>query len=117
MKKLVTISLIVALAGVGALFADAAKGAKVYKKSGCASCHDPAKDQLGSGLGPSLKQISAAYKAAGGKDQLVEFLAKGKKKTAIVAPKKFGVMKAQLRKTKKLSDAQRGDLADFILSH
>jgi len=36
---------------------------------------------------------------------------------AIVAPEKFSTMKAQLKITKKLTDAQRGDLADYILSN
>lgn len=115
MKKLIAISVIVAFAGLGAIFADAAAGAKIFKKKGCAACHDPAKDQLGSGKGPSLKMIADAYKADGGTDQLITFFNKGKKKTAIVAPKKFGVMKSQLKRIKKMSDTEKSDLADFVM--
>jgi len=117
MKKLVSISLIVALAGVGALFADAQAGAKVFAKSGCAACHDPAKDQLGAGLGPSLKMVADAYNANGGKEKLVAFFNKGKKKDVLVAPAKFGIMKTQLKKINKMSDADKSNLADFVLGH
>ena len=116
MKKLVSISLIVALAGVGALFANAANGEKVFNKLGCTSCHDPVKDQLGAGLGPSLKMIADAYNANGGRDKLLHFFDKGKKSDALIDPKKFNIMKTQLKKVKKLSDAEKGDLADFILT-
>lgn len=117
MKKLVTASLIVALAGAGALFADAQAGSKVFAKNGCSSCHDPAVDQLAKGLGPSLKMIADAYKADGGKAALVAFFNKGKKSDAKVAPEKFGIMKTQLKKINKFSDTEKSDLADFILGH
>jgi cytochrome c551/c552 len=114
MKKITLIALVLTF-GAGSVFADTEAGQAIFKKKGCATCHDAEKDQLGMGLGPSLKQISAAYKAGGGKDALVVFFTgKGK---AIVAPNKFAVMKGQLSNTKKLSDAERGDLADFYLSH
>jgi len=115
MKKIVSIVITLALTATASVYADAAAGEHIYKKKGCSSCHHPTKDQLAMGMGPSYQQVSAKYKAAGGKAALVNFLAgKGK---PIVAPAKFSTMKGQLRTTKKLSDAQRGDLADFILSH
>jgi cytochrome c len=115
MKKFVTVVLSLAFIATGSLFADVAKGEKIYKKKGCSSCHHPTKDQLASGMGPSYQMVAAAYKKDGGKDALVTFL-KGKGKP-IVAPKKFSTMKGQLRNTKRLSDEERSDLADFILSH
>ena len=115
MKKFIGLALALTLSlATGAAYAD---GAKVFKKKGCGSCHDAAKDQLGMGLGPSLKQISEAYKADGGKDALLNFFNKGTKKTAKVAPKKFNTMKGQLKNIKKLSADDQGALADFILSH
>ena len=114
MKKLLTLVLSVFLTGALSLvFAGGAGGQKIFKKNGCTTCHHPTKDQLGSGLGPSLQMVAKAYK--GNKAGLVKFLS-GKAKP-IVAPKKFGIMKTQLRKTKKLKDADRSALADYILSN
>ncbi|MES0488681.1 MAG: c-type cytochrome [Leptospirales bacterium] len=114
MKKLLTLTVAVAVAGSMSLVF-AADGATIFKKNGCTSCHNPTKDQLKSGLGPSLVNITKAYKAGGGKAALVTFL-QGKG-APIVAPKKFNTMKTQLGKTKKLSDADRSALADYILSN
>ena len=114
MKKILTLTLAVAVAGSMSLVF-AADGATIFKKNVCTSCHNPTKDQLKSGLGPSLQNIAVAYKADGGKTALVAFLAG--KGAPIVAPKKFSTMKTQLGKTKKLSDADRGALADYILAN
>jgi cytochrome c len=113
MKKVVSVVLTLAFAASASLYADAAAGEKLYKSKGCSSCHNPTKDQLASGLGPSYTMVSAAYK---GKKAALETFLNGKGE-AIVAPEKFSTMKGQLKITKKLTDAQRGDLADFILTH
>jgi cytochrome c551/c552 len=115
MKKLVSIVISMAFAASASLYADAKAGEALYKSKGCSSCHHPTKDQLANGMGPSYQMVSAAYKAKTGKAGIEAFLSgKGE---AIVAPEKFSTMKGQLKITKKLTDAQRGDLADFILSN
>jgi cytochrome c551/c552 len=115
MKKLITLVLSLAFVTTGSVYADKAAGEKLYKAKGCSSCHHPTKDQLASGMGPSYQQVSAAYKKGAGKAGLEKFM-KGEGE-AIVAPEKASIMKGQLKVTKKLTDAQRGDIADFILSH
>jgi len=115
MKKVVSVIISLAFAASASLYADAKAGEKIYKSKGCSSCHNPTKDQLAAGLGPSFAMVAAAYKKGSGKDGLVKFL-KGEGE-AIVAPEKAATMKAQLKITKKLSDAERAGLADFILSH
>lgn len=112
MKKVLAAVIASAMVTSAGLMAD---GAGVFASKGCKSCHHATKDQLNAGMGPSLAQVSAAYKANGGKANLEKFL-KGEGQ-AIVAPKKFSVMKPQLAKTKGLNDADRGALADFILTH
>jgi len=116
MKKLITLVVSLAVVSAGSLYADVANGQKLYKKKGCASCHHPTKDQLAQGMGPSYQQVSAAYKKASGKAGMEKFL-KGEGE-AIVAPEKASIMKDQVKKTtKKLSDADRADIVDFILTH
>ena len=116
MKKLISLVAVIALTSVSSVYADAANGGTVFKKKGCTACHNPEKDQLAMGLGPSLKMISAAYKAAGGKDAMLAFM--GGNDKPIVAPQKYSVMKPQVKGAlKKATDAEKGDLADFILSH
>jgi len=115
MKKLTTVVLSLAFVATGSIYADKAAGEKIYKSKGCASCHHATKDQLAQGMGPSYQQVSAAYKKGAGKAGLEKFL-KGEGE-AIVNPEKASIMKGQLKNIKKLTDAQRGDLADFILSH
>jgi len=115
MKKLVSIALTLAFTASASVYADAKAGEALYKSKGCSSCHHPTKDQLAQGMGPSYQMVSAAYKKGSGKAGLEAFL--NGKGDAIVAPEKFATMKGQLKNTKKLTDAQRGDLADFILSH
>jgi cytochrome c551/c552 len=113
MKKLIGIVMIASMSVASS--AAFAGGDAIFKKSGCSSCHDAEKDQLGMGLGPSLKMVSAAYK--GDKDALLNFFNHGDKKIAKVAPKKFNTMKGQLRTIQKLSKDDQSALADFILSH
>ena len=113
MNKFITgITLSLTLLGVGPAYAD---GAAIFKSYGCSVCHDPKLDNLNRGLGPSLTMVSETYKAAGGKDALISFFLR--EREPIISSKKFAVMRIQLRKIKKLSDAERSDLADFILSH
>lgn len=115
MRKLVSLVISLAFIATGALYADVAKGEKVYKAKGCSSCHHPTKDQMAQGMGPSYVMVAAAYKKDGGKDALLKFFeGKGEPK---VAPEKFSTMKGQLRNIKRLSDAEKSDLADFIMSH
>jgi len=115
MKKVIGLVLSLSFIATGSLYADAKAGEKLYKKKGCSSCHNPTKDQLAQGLGPSFAMVSAAYKKGESKAGIEKFL-KGEGK-AIVAPEKFSTMQGQLRNTKKFSDAERGDIADFILSN
>jgi len=71
MKKFVSVVLSLAFAASASVYADAAAGEKLYKSKGCSSCHNPTKDQMASGLGPSYVQVSAAYK--GKKSQFRKF--------------------------------------------
>jgi len=98
---------------------DAAKDAKdavagvdgkaLFLNNGCVACHQVDKKTVG----PAIKEIAAAY--ADKKDDLVKFL-KGEGK-AIVDPAQFAVMQPNLAATKKMSDAERAGLADYILSN
>lgn len=115
MKKVISLVVSLAFIATGSLFADAKKGEGLYKKKGCSSCHNPTKDQLAQGLGPSYVMVSAAYKKGAGKAGIEKFL-KGEGQ-AIVAPEKFSTMQGQIRNTKKWSDEERSDIADFILTH
>lgn len=110
MKKVTGIILSLAFIATGSLYADAAAGEKIFKKKGCSSCHDPKKDQLASGMGPSWQMVSAAYKKGPGKAGLIKFF--NKDADPIVAPEKFSTMKGQLKNTKKLSEGEQGDLAE-----
>ncbi len=112
MKKLLVASLVAgAFLITGNVFA--ANGKAIFQSKGCTTCHNPTKDQLAAGLGPSLKQVAAKYK--GDEAGLVNFLSnKGKPR---VAPDKFPIMQGQLGM---LAGTPKGDLkaiAKFILSH
>jgi cytochrome c551/c552 len=115
MKKFLGLIITLAFIASGSLYADSAAGGAIVKKKGCTSCHDPVKDQLDKGMGPSWANVAAAYKKGSGKDGLLKFFAGSG--DPIVAPEKFSTMKSQLRVTKKLSDEEKGNLADFVLSH
>ncbi len=84
-------------------------GKSLFLNNGCVACHQIDKKTVG----PTVKAIAAAY--AGKKDDLVKFL-KGEGK-AVVDPANFAVMQPNLATTKKLSDAERAALADYILSN
>jgi cytochrome c len=84
-------------------------GEAIFKSQGCMLCH---KKQSSSKVNPSLADISQAYQ--GQAEQLIQYL-KGESE-AIVKPEKSGMMKRQIEKTKKLSDADLKLLADYMLS-
>ncbi|MDH4199972.1 MAG: c-type cytochrome [Spirochaetia bacterium] len=115
MKKIIALAISLTFAATGTLFADAKAGEKLYKSKGCSSCHHPTKDQLAQGMGPSYQMVSAAYKKGAGKAGIMKFL--NGEGEPIVAPEKASIMKGQVRNTKKWTDEQRGDIADFILTH
>lgn len=111
MKKLVIASVLaVSFAFAGSLTAG---GEATFKTKGCTACHHATKDQLAMGLGPSLKQIAAAYK--GDKAGLVSFL-QGKGK-ARVAPEKYAIMQGQLAMLAGMNKGQLTSLATYILKH
>ena len=86
----------------------AQEGETIIKSMGCMSCH---KKESSSKVNPSLIEISTAYQ--GKEEQLIKYL-KGESE-AIVRPQKSNMMKSKIVKTKKLSDADRKALADFLL--
>ena len=93
---------------VGMNTAWAQEGETIFKSLGCMSCH---KKESSSKVNPSLIEISTAYQ--GKEEQLIKYL-KGESE-AIVRPQKSNMMKSKIVKTKKLSDADRKALADFLL--
>lgn len=112
MKKFLVASLV-----AGSLFATsnlfAADGKALFANKGCTACHNPTKDQLAAGLGPSLKQVSTAYK--GDEAGLVAFLSsKGKAK---VAPAQFPIMQGQLAMLQGTSKGDLTALAKYIMSN
>jgi cytochrome c551/c552 len=115
MKKIVTLALSLAFLATSSVYADKAAGEKLTKKKGCVACHNPIKDQLAAGMGPSWAMVSAAYKKGEGKAGIEKFF-KGEGE-AIVAPEKASIMKGQLKITKKFTDAEKGDVAEYILSN
>jgi len=98
----------VCILAISTAYAD--DGEAIFKSQGCMLCH---KKQSSSKVNPSLTDISQAYQ--GKEEQLVKYL--NGESEAIVKPEKSGMMKRQIEKTKKLSDADRKAMADFILSH
>jgi len=93
---------------VGMNTARADEGESIFKSQGCMSCH---KKESTSKVNPSLAEISMAYQ--GKEEQLTKYL-KGESE-AIVRPEKASLMKRYIEKTKKLSDADRKSLADYLL--
>jgi cytochrome c len=85
------------------------EGEAIFKSQGCMSCH---KKEGTSRINPSLAEISQAYQ--GKEAQLIKYL--NGESEAIVRPEKSNLMKSKIAKTKKLSDADRQALADYILS-
>jgi len=88
--------------------AGADEGETIFKSQGCMLCH---KKESSSKVNPSLTEISHAYQ--GKEEQLIKYL-KGESE-AIVRPEKANLMKRQIKKTKKLSEADLKALVDFIL--
>ena len=87
----------------------AGDGEAIFKSQGCMACH---KKGGTSKINPSLAEISQAYQ--GNEAQLTKYL--NGESDAIVRPEKGRQMKRQIEKTKKLSDADRKALADYMLS-
>jgi cytochrome c551/c552 len=93
-----------------AAFSADKQGEEIFKSKGCIFCH---KQKSTSGTIPSLPELAKAYK--GEKEQLIRYF-KGEA-PPIIKPERAVTMKRQIEKTKAMSDAERTDLADFILSH
>lgn len=89
--------------------AEASPGEKLFTEKTCTTCHKP-DNKL---VGPSLKDIAAAYN--GDKGKLKAFL-KGEAKP-IVDPSQESVMHPQIAITKALPEDQLDQVVDFILSH
>ncbi len=90
-----------------AIEARSESGGKTFIALKCNRCHYISEDTLG----PPLKLIALAYE--GKRERLVRFL-NGEEKP-IVMPDKFLAMEPNISNTKALSDAERRDLADFML--
>jgi cytochrome c len=96
----------VCIAALNTAMAD--EGETIFKSQGCISCH---KNESTSKIYPSLTEISQAYQDK--EAQLIKYL-KGESE-AIVRPEKADLMKRQIEKTKKLSEADLKALADYLL--
>jgi len=110
MKRLVVLTLI----GCASLFlaimlwAAAGDGEATFHSMKCQLCHKPDRRSAG----PSLAEIAKAYS---GQEQGLTSYLKGESEP-LVDLGKGKVMERQLEKTKELSDGQRRDLAEYILS-
>jgi len=82
-------------------------GEATFQSLRCNTCHKPDRRSAG----PSLPEIAKAYS---GQQQLVQYL-KGESEPLIDLGNRQ-LMKRKLEKTKEISDAERRDLADYILS-
>jgi cytochrome c len=109
MKKVTVIFIAVCCFSAPALAADQ-EGVTLFKSQGCTACHRP---EGSSKVNPSLTEIAQMY--LGKEDQLTRYL--NGEAEAIVKPDKAGMMKRHIEKTKKLSDADRNSIADFIMSY
>ena len=88
-----------------------ADGAELFTKYNCQTCHDPVKDQISMGLGPSVQMIKEQYANKVG--ELVTFLdGKGEPK---IYPNRYALMKTQLDTIKGLSVADKTQLAKHLL--
>ncbi len=83
-------------------------GKTIFAANGCTICHTNSE----SSIGPKISVIATAYK--GKKEQLIKFLNREAK--PIVVPEDFAIMAANLFATKKMSDAEKTALAEYILS-
>jgi len=84
-------------------------GNKIFKEKNCSSCHDPVKDQIKRGLGPSIAQIKEKYSSV---EEIVKFL--GMQAEPRVYPNRYELMKQQLLNLK-LTDSEKNALAHFLL--
>jgi cytochrome c551/c552 len=87
--------------------ARAGDGAALFESLKCGMCHKPDKKTAA----VSLAEIAKAY---GDKEKLVK-LFKGESKPLIESDK-WGMMKGQFSKITPLSDQEKNDLAEYILS-
>ena len=83
-------------------------GEALFHSLHCNGCHRAE----GKGVGMDLKQIARGYKAK--TQRLNDYLAG--KAEALLNPAKARVMANQIKKTKKLSSAERQALAGYLLS-
>jgi cytochrome c len=113
MKKVFGISVVLALFSASTFALSPENGKKLMKATGCNVCHKTIVDQLDNGMGASLKTIKEKY-SKGGSAALIAFF-KGDAKP-IIEPDRFSTMKAFVLKTKNMTDEQRADIADYILS-
>lgn len=89
-------------------------GAALMASKACTACHNAEKDQSMLGLGPSLKQIGAAY--ADNKDGLIKFLNADPTAKAIVKPELYPVMQGQQQVSKTWTDEEKAAVADYMIS-
>ena len=83
-------------------------GEATFQSLKCHVCHKPDRRSAG----PSLPEIAKAY--SGQQQQFVQYL-KGEAEPLIDLGKRQ-VMERKLEKTKEISDGERKDLVDYILS-
>lgn len=83
-------------------------GAAIFKSQGCTSCHRPDKSTK---VNPSLADIASSYQDK--EDQLARYL--NGEADAIVKPEKAAMMKRYVERTKKLSNAERKSIAEYIM--
>jgi len=89
---------------------DAAKGKELFASKTCASCHAPDKKVVG----PSIKDIAAKYSSVG---DIVTFLNGGSDAIVDTDPGQVAVMKGNIDGIlKDISDAEKADMAAYILS-
>lgn len=95
---------------IGTLQADSGQesGEAIFKTLHCNGCHRPE----GKGVGISLSKIAKGY--AGQASRLNDYLAG--ESEAMLNPAKARIMARYIKKTKKLSAAQRKALIDYLLS-
>jgi len=84
------------------------KGRQLFVANGCTACHTTTEQSIG----PKIKLIAIAYK--GKRNQLIKFFNRESK--PVVEPADYAIMAANLFITKKMSEADKNALADYILS-
>jgi cytochrome c551/c552 len=84
------------------------KGKEIFLKNQCSLCHKEKTE----GLAPALMVINSHYK--GDKEKLIKFFKR--EADPIVLPESFGIMAANLFKTKRMSQEELNALASYVLS-